>query len=278
MTPAARHTCKGVPVDPFSAAQLADSVISILSKLATPVVRLIKGRLVRRKVRKIIERASSDFVAGHPETATAMAGSADAIAYELAQLRGGRPLGATRIAEHWAAAGYFGLEEATAYTEQFARELHDELLGIDGFRDMFQAGATITIAETIELIEAANERDRANARADDERDVAILYVEAASEYYKAALALLGKEKLKAMALECDAETRVAKARLQRDSLTLVKSKDLRERFAELVEDRYDDVEAACEAGSQAEAEAAVDALDQGRRDFSDFVTNYVRAI
>lgn len=278
MTPAARHTGKGVPIDPFSAAQLADSVISILSQLATPVVRLVKGKLVERKVRKIIEQAAAGFVARNPETATAMAGSAEAIAQELAQLKGGRPLGATRIAEHWAAAGYFGLEEATAYATQFAGELHTKLLGIGGFRDLFQAAATITIAETIELIEAALERDRADARADDERDVAILYIEAASEYYKAALALLGNEKLKAMELECSAETRIAKARLQRDSLTLVKSKDVREKFKGLVEDLYDDVEAAYENGDQAEAEAAVATLDQGRRDFSDFVTRYVRSI
>jgi len=271
MTPSARRG-KGAPVDPFSAFTLAESVVTILATLGTPIVGFFKSRRVKGHVRKAIERASSNFVAEHPETADAMATSAEAIAQELAQLRGGRPLAATRVAEHWVSGGYFELSDARAYAEQYARALHNELLKIEGFRDLFEAGITITTAETVLLIDDGLERDRAAARAREEREVAVLHFEAAREYFGAALALLDGDKFRAMGLAHNAETHIDTARLHRDSLALVRSKDVRERFAGLVEDRYEDVEAACAEGDRAKADAAVAALNQGCREFRAFVT------
>jgi hypothetical protein len=136
-------------LDPFSAAALAESVVTILGTLGTPIVGLIKSRRVKGQVRKAIERASSNFVAEHPETADVMAASAEAIAQGLAQLRAAGRSRRRGVAEHWVSSGYFELADARSYAEQYARTLHNELLKIDGFRDLFEAGATITTAETV---------------------------------------------------------------------------------------------------------------------------------
>jgi hypothetical protein len=267
------------PLDPFSAAALAESVVTVLSALGGPIAAVVKRRLVKRKVRKSIERVSSNFVAEHPATADAMAESAEVIAHELARLAGaGRPANAQTLADRWAATGRLSQGEATQYADEYVQRLHDELVKIDGFRSLFVAGANITAAEKLQLISESMRRSEASVRAREEWEIAALYYEAAKAYFQAALALIAGDTIKAMGYEYDAHSLIDKARLGRASLALVNSKSVRERFAELVEDRFEDAEVACASGDYAKAQEAVRALDEGCDEFRALVNERLRAI
>jgi hypothetical protein len=276
MIPGARHSGKGKPMDPFSGAVLAKGAIAILQSLASPIVGLIRGKWARRKVRKAIQRASADFVKEHPETAAAMAASANPIAQDLADLRAGRPLEPKRLAKHWVSEEYLEADVAQAYAGQFARMLHTELLKIEGFSDLFKAGTGVATVEAVQRIEGYMEDSKARALAGEEQQVAVLYFQAASQYVDAAVAVAAGDDLGAEALVDRAETLIVTARLNRETLTLMNSKDVRDTFTALVEDRFEDVEAASVAGDRAATDAAVRWLVLGAKEFRAFVSLRLR--
>ena len=265
-------------MDPFSAGAFAKSVVTALSALEGPIAAVIKRRLVKRKVRKSIERVSLKFVAEHPATAEAMADSAEAIAHELARLaEAGRLADAQALAERWAATGHLSQDDARWYADEYVQRLHDELLKIDGFRPLLEARAGLTAAEELMFIAESMRRIEASARARDEQEIAVLYFEAAKAYFQAALALIAGDASGAMRCEYDAHSLIDTAKLGRASLALVNSKEVRERFAELVERRFDYAEVACASGDPAEAQRAVGALYEGCEAFRALVNERLRA-
>lgn len=259
---------KGAPVDPFSAAALASEVVDILATLGAPIAGWLKSWRMKRKVRKVVKRASASFVDEHPETAEALAGSAEAIAHELARLtESGRPLTARTLAEQWAASGHLDQAEADRYATEYVQRLHDELMKIDSFRAVLSAGADVSSAETLQIINEALQETKEATRAQEEREVAASYYDAAKQYFYGALALLDGDATGAMGFAYDAQSLLDEAELNRDSLVIGSSRDLRLRFEELVEGRYEDVEAACAEGDRAKSDWAVRALSEGCAEF-----------
>jgi hypothetical protein len=264
MTRSMRDSGKAVPVDPASAIALAANVVDILVGLAAPITKLLNSRFLRRRVRKVIEAVSLDFAAQHPSTAAALVSSAEAIAHELARLMGtGKPLAPKVLADQWAATGSLNRADATLFADAFVQALHDALLGIDGFRPLFESGATVATAETVQRLEDA-------LRAREVREVAAAYYDAADEYVHAAIALLGREETKALRSEYDASSLVAKAELNRDPRIIERFRDLRLTFRDLVEERYDDFRDAYDTGSAGTTER-LNALNRGAQDFKAFV-------
>ncbi len=190
-------------MNPFNAAGLAANVVEVLATLGGPIAGWLKSRWVRRKVRKVLKRASAKFVAEHPVAAEAIAGSPEAIAQEVGRLtQSGRPVAASTLAEEWVASGRLDRAIADRFAVAYVQRLHDELMKVDGFREVLAIGAAVSAAETLERINAAQQETKKATRAQEEREVAVLHFEAGTEYFRAALALLDGEKSRAM------ETRV----------------------------------------------------------------------
>jgi hypothetical protein len=247
--------------NPLAPSALASSVVNILSKLGSPIAGVIKRRWVKRQVRKAIASATSAFVAAHPETADALAGSAEPIAQELARLPGaGRPLTSNVLADHWVASGNFDPAEARRLAADYVQALHDALLKIDGFRQLFEAGASVTVAEIQQRAEEAS-RDL------EQREAAIAYFEAAREYVHAAGARLNGDERGAWQSEYDARSLVDVAELRHQYRVSERLKDVRAWFRELVEDRYAEFKDEFESGGRAAAETALEALEQGSIEF-----------
>jgi hypothetical protein len=265
MTRSALHRGKGASVDPFSAAGLAANVVDILWSIGTPIAGMIKSRLVKRRLRKAIKRVSSNFVAEHPTTAKALAASADAIAHELARLTdAGRPLPENVLAEQWAASGHLDRADAFRYAGEYVQTLHDQLLKVDGFTALFEAGAIVTAAEILRRLEE-------ESRAREERAVAASYYDAANEYVHAALRRLEGDEPGAIQSAYDARSFIEKAELNGDWRVIERSKGLRARFKELVEERYDELESACATGDGTTAALIYEALEQGSAEFKALV-------
>ena len=265
MTRSARYQGKGVALDPASAAALAANVVSILRALGGPIAAVLKRRLLRRRLLKVVKGVSLNFVAGHPEAAGALAASAEAIAHELARLMGaGRPLAPKDLADQWAATGRLGPADAHRLAAEYARALHDGLLQVDEFGTLFKTGAVVTTAEAVQGLENAT-RDR------EEREVAAAYYDAADKYVHAALALRRGDQIGAMGSEYDAQSLLDRAELNLDWHIIERFTDVRQSFRELVEQQYDEFEAAFDTGDSAATGIAFEALKLGCGDFKALV-------
>ena len=202
----------------------------------------------------------------HKDAAAALVVSQEAIAHELARLTGaGAPVATKVLADEWTAKG-LDRADATRYAHEYVQALHDELLKIDGFRPLLQAGAIVATAGRVAEVEQLL-REAADARrAGEEREVAVAYYTAADEYYQAALVRSQGNTIEAMAHEYEARSLAAIALLCREPHVLKRFKELRGTFKELVEERYDDSKAAYQSGDRATVDAALEALRHGCRD------------
>ncbi len=175
----------------------------------------------------------------------------------------GRPLAPKVLADEWAASGYFDAGTASQLAEEYVQNVQDAFIAIDGFRPLFEAGAVAATAEYAREIERG-------MRTQEEREIAFAYYDASEAYVQAALHRLGGNEIAAMQAAYHAESLVEKTELNGDWRILEKFQGVRARFKELVQERYDESDAACDSEAP-EAAECFKALNQGVRDLRELV-------